>query len=86
MDNLTMDCIAAQKAGMSYGKWKALHPTTLVDIPIKVKSPCRICGGEMPEDARKGTLYCGPKCVAEADNRRHKERYRIKKERMMADG
>ena len=71
---------------MSYGKLKALHPTTLVDIPIKVKRPCRICGGELPEGARKGTMYCGPRCIADADNLRHKRRYLMKKERMMADG
>ena len=28
MDNLTMDALAAQSAGMSYGKYKALHPET----------------------------------------------------------
>lgn len=61
---------------MSYGKWKALHPTTLVDMPIKVKRPCRICGGEMPEDAHKLAIYCGRRCRAEADNRRHKNKYR----------
>lgn len=31
MDNLTRDAIAAQKAGMSYGKYKALHPNTRDD-------------------------------------------------------
>lgn len=28
LDRLTRDCIAAEKAGMTYGKWKALHPHT----------------------------------------------------------
>lgn len=28
LDNLTMDAMAAQAAGMSYGKYKALHPET----------------------------------------------------------
>ncbi len=28
LDRLTRDAIAAQEAGMSYGKWKALHPNT----------------------------------------------------------
>jgi hypothetical protein len=28
LDHLTRDAIAAQKAGMSYGKYKALHPHT----------------------------------------------------------
>ena len=30
-DNLTRDAIAAERAGMSYGKWKAMHPYTKKD-------------------------------------------------------
>lgn len=31
MDNLTKDVLAAEKAGMHYGDWKALHPHTRDD-------------------------------------------------------
>lgn len=31
-DNLTRDAIAAERAGMSYGKWKAMHPNTKKDL------------------------------------------------------
>ena len=56
MDQLTMDSIAAQKAGMSYGKWKALHYVPDVVVPkqpkelvhpgceVKQKKYCAICG------------------------------------------
>lgn len=72
---------------MSYGKWKALHPVVEVEMPkAEVKRPCKICGGEIPPDAHKHTLYCGAQCSYEADKLRHREHYRRKKERMMADG
>lgn len=29
LDNLTLDVLDAQRAGMSYGKYKALHPNTM---------------------------------------------------------
>lgn len=31
LDNLTRDVLAAERAGMSYGQWKALHPNTKKD-------------------------------------------------------
>jgi predicted nucleic acid-binding Zn ribbon protein len=84
-----MDAIAAQKAGMSYGKWKALHPHTGVEEPAVVQGPkrlCKICGQEIPEYRSKMALYCSEECKYkkyQESQRNHCRRYR---ERMMADG
>ena len=51
LDNLTRDALAADAAGMSYGKWKALHPNTKPkkERPSrydssKIYRECRVCG------------------------------------------
>ena len=89
MDRLTQDCIAARKAGMTYGKWKALHPHTEVEEQELPKTGsqklCKNCGSEIPV-SYGGKLYCGANCAAEAriaSNRAYRQR---KKERMMESG
>lgn len=96
MDQLTMDSIAAKKAGMSYGMWKALHPAEKVqpavgeEETVAPKQLCVICGKEVPYrpsgSGRQFTKCCSQECSYE----RHKWRQRMyvqrKKERMMADG
>lgn len=51
LDNLTRDALAAEAAGMSYGKWKALRPKTkpekgrkTKDDGSKIYRECRVCG------------------------------------------
>ena len=90
MDRLTMDSIAAQRAGMSYGKWKALHPHTGEEEPEVLKEgPKRLrkcCGKEIPDDRNKQALYCSEGCKYQKQlegQRNYRRRYR---ERMMADG
>lgn len=86
MDRLTLDSIAAQKAGMSYGKWKALQPREVVipkeEVPIRV---CRFCGKELI-DTHPLRLYCDDGCKHEVEIVKERERYRRKKERMIANG
>ena len=98
MDQLTLDCIAARKAGMTYGKWKALHyvPPVEVEIPkygvkpepeIEVEPPkqvCRYCGKEFKGHINR--RHCDDACKYEAFKVSQNERYHRKKERMMADG
>ena len=89
MDRLTLDCIASRKAGMTYGKWKAIHPHTEVEEPEAPKTGprklCGICGQEIPS-SYKGKLYCGVICAAEANRARNREFGKRKRERMKANG
>ena len=93
MDQLTMDCIAAQKAGMSYGMWKALHPHTRVEPPKPEVAPvsevpryCLTCGELLSPYDHRNKLYCCPECSYEAKKARGREFYKRKKERVMANG
>ena len=89
-DRLTMDSIAAQKAGMSYGKWKALHPHTEVEEPDVLneepKRLCKICGQEIPEYRHKLALYCSEECKYKRYLESQRDHCRKYRERMMADG
>ena len=84
MDQLTMDSIAAQKAGMSYGKWKALHYVPAVVVPkqpkelvypgceVKQKKYCAICGKELPLGKSR---YCSRECDYENQKVKQREWY-----------
>lgn len=95
MDQLTKDCIAARKAGMTYGKWKALHYVPPVEVVIpKQEKPeatpkevrvCRICGTVLPGDKHKLARYCSPECIAEGNRQFQNAYYHRKKERVMAN-
>lgn len=92
MDQLTLDCIAAQKAGMTYGKWKALNyvppaveipkEEVIQDVPKRV---CKHCGKEFIV-SHGSMLYCDSTCKYEVAKANQRAKYWIKKERMMADG
>ena len=89
LDRLTMDSISAEKAGMTYGKWKALHPHTEVDVvPDKDARLCVVCGCVIPKrtgtSGRQRKLYCSPECAYKAVQERMRARY-YKKE-VIADG
>ena len=91
MDQLTRDSIAARKAGMTYGQWKALHPSTKVDAaPVTPEKACEICGKEIITRASgcgyQRVRYCSEACAYQAQMERMRRRYHEKKERMMADG
>ena len=69
-DNLALDCMAARASGMSYGKWKALHPlkhketakpkqkANIRDDDMKI---CEYCKKEY-EPSRKTQRYCCDQC------------------------
>lgn len=85
LDRLTRDSISAEKAGMSYGKWKVLHPHTeekveVLDADVKL---CEICGEPIPSRRRK---YCSIECSIEANVIKNREFKRMQRERMMANG
>lgn len=94
MDNLARDSSMAIAAGMSYGKWKALHPHTSGIIPERPKEKekkntkpvrlCRWCGKEIPASAHGGRKYCDADCQYAGQLRRSNERYRVMKGRKEA--
>lgn len=62
MDNLARDMLLAKQAGMSYGKWKVLHPATM---PKKKQTPaemipCEHCGKLFRK--RNGKRFCDMSC------------------------
>lgn len=72
MDRLAMNAMLAMKAGMSYGKWKALQPAVVPErkeLPDGVKI-CPYCGKEFR--GRKNKKYCNPECTAQYNNLRRR--------------
>lgn len=65
MDQLTEDAVAARKAGLSYGKYKALQNPVVIEKKSKIgieTDRCVVCGCEfMPTDNRRRKV-CGAKC------------------------
>lgn len=60
MDRLTKDSLAASKAGMSYGKWKALHPHTEHEEQDEGNvRRCVVCGKRLHGHQR---FYCSHDC------------------------
>ena len=89
MDQLTLDCIAARKAGMTYGKWKALQPAVVPvagvesepeEVPKRAVRTCQVCGREVPTIMHGGVKYCSIDCKYEAIRRKQRDYYRRKKE------
>ena len=85
-----MDAIAAQKAGMSYGKYKAIHPGTYLTsveiVPPEPPKPCpllRVCArcGELFEitSPKNRQRYCSPDCAAASAKERDAELRRKKR-------
>ena len=83
LDNLTRDVLAAEKAGMSYGQWKAIHPHTKPAEPRrardedgKVYRRCCICGAKF-EVKYYNHVLCSDECRRER-NRQHNNTYQEK--------
>lgn len=83
MDRLTRDCIAAQKAGMSYGNYMASQyraPVIEVDVePEKTKRVCPVCGKEIPKQEHGSRRYCDERCRYEGGKELTLARYHAKK-------
>lgn len=85
-----MDAIAAQKAGMSYGKYKAAHPGTYltsVEIeppktpkPEPVRRSCARCGKMFEVDAHQRQRYCSIECADATAKERDAELRRKQRE------
>ena len=90
MDRLAKNAMKAMKAGMSYGKWKALQPV----VPAEEKPlpegwlNCERCG--KPFKKRGGTKrFCNDECRSVAYRDKHNaymQQYREKKNKEAKDG
>lgn len=80
MDNLAKDAAAALAAGMSYGRWKAIHGNTAViekkeEIPESWKA-CPRCGNLFKPKGRQ--IYCNIDCQKAEQNQRYKKTEKYK--------
>lgn len=99
-DNLTMDAIDAERAGMTYGKYKAQHPNTKDANEARLaenrKQPrqsrkvyentCLFCGEQFTTmDARQ--RYCGDVCKKRKNNAKYwaKKAQQAKEEEKKSD-
>lgn len=83
LDKLAQDAIAAQKAGMSYGKWKAMQEPVVIKpkpLPGVVRMVvCRHCGKEFPVYHNKYKVYCSDQCRMEGWHKIQRERLKGEK-------
>lgn len=89
MNQLSKDSVAAQKAGMSYGKYMAMKERLAPKTAAKAKPlpqlpekwlVCAYCGKQFKKRAKSKQIYCEPYCQQEA----MKERARQRKEEQNA--
>ena len=87
MDQLSKDSVAAQQAGMSYGKYMAvkeqLTQRTMRVNPVPAGTEkwltCPRCGKVFKRRARSAQKYCELYCQQEAHKERQKKRLQQKK-------
>ena len=91
IDNLTACSIAAEKLGISYGKYMAMgyHPEVKqetpepeqdAEVPEKMKV-CAFCGKPFPAASRASkAIYCSNDCRQNAGKQKYMERYYRNKE------
>ena len=87
MDKLSSDAMLARKAGMTYGKWKALQPVVKFERKIpKDWKVCEFCGKAfMPN--QKNQRFCDIGCRTDAYKPKAKAQYAdyyhsVRKERL----
>lgn len=86
-DYLTLCSIAAQKAGMSYGRYMAMHgyhPPELADVdgveaPQGTQKICPNCGKMFYDSTTKRKVYCSFDCQRTFGDRQAAQRYRDRK-------
>ena len=87
MDTLSRDACAALEAGMSYGKWKAMHgyrppiqaDTKAVDAPQGISKICPQCGKTFTQGKIKQKIYCSFECQKAHANSAAYRRYHDRK-------
>lgn len=84
MDNTSRDAKAARAAGMSYGKWKILHPETAPKKVEKKKLYHRVCPGCATkfDTDRADKVYCNPDCARLYNYRKYHARKRAEQNAM----
>lgn len=83
MDNLANDAINAVRAGMTYGRWKALHPHTIEEADAAVpngfyEKTCAVCGKHFVAQSWNAK-YCSDDCWRGVVNSRNLRRHHMKK-------
>lgn len=91
-DNLALDALAARRAGMSYGAYKALHPETRAANESGPQSKkqqtttrrvyeffCRSCGNKFTTTNKK-RRYCCDDCKIRRDSAHYRALNKAKKE------
>jgi hypothetical protein len=91
-DKLDRESKMATDAGMSYGKWKALHPDIYVAVdldspPDPRERKCLYCGNPFLSFRNKKycDIYCQQRAGAERGNQKAKERRAAKREQAQND-
>ena len=88
MDQLSKDSVAAQKAGMTYGKYMAMKERltpqkTMQENPVPAGTEkwltCPWCGKLFRRRHRSAQKYCEQYCQMEAHKERQKKRLQQKK-------
>lgn len=75
MDNLAKDAAAALKAGMSYGRWKAMQDPVVIERKIPDGwQVCRCCGKPFKPKKRGTQKYCDNYCMRRVVNERYRKR------------
>lgn len=80
MDNLARNAMLAKQAGMSYGKWKALHPTEpkkADEIPEGWRV-CEYCGIAYKPKTKRRRRYCDSECQRMGYYNENKEKWAVK--------
>ena len=79
VDILALEAVAAKKAGMSYGQWKAMggkiDPEKDILLPSNLPS-CKRCGRRFKPKRGVRQLYCNPDCQYEAQKDRNRDKNR----------
>jgi hypothetical protein len=88
MDKLAQDAAAALAAGMSYGKWKAMQGTVVIEKIEKIPEgwrACKRCGKPfMVKNFGKRQMYCELACQKAAQRERDKDKIRAHYREYMA--
>lgn len=72
-DQLSLDAAEARKAGMSYGKWKAIQGAQNVQRKDHDTARCEFCGTLIRLNPKCRRQFCDERCRSEFYNQRKRE-------------